>query len=145
MVYLLYHRIQIDDEIYDDKLIGVYSSHDKAISTINRFTDLPGFSDYPDGFCIEPFAISGKLRYSNRFKKYGVYLIFVENLIDDEEVTESYDACANTIEAIFKLLFKIIRRGFIKKRFSIVKYYIDQDNWCEGFVTYYSDGHLPQM
>lgn len=136
MIYLLYHRRKIDDEIYDDKLIGVYSSQDKVTAAVKRCLKLPGFSDYPSCFQIEEFSLHGKLRYSNCFKQYTVYLFFAEKIIDNEEVVESYDICTTKAEAILQLLWKCIhgKSGF-KKRYSIDRYFIDEDNWCEGFVT----------
>jgi hypothetical protein len=46
-VFLLWHVHTFDDEEEDEKLIGVYSSRDKAEAAISRLKDQPGFVDVP--------------------------------------------------------------------------------------------------
>jgi hypothetical protein len=47
-----------DEEEGDDvKLLGVYSSHEKAQERIVRARPLPGFRDEPQCFYIEPFTV----------------------------------------------------------------------------------------
>jgi homoserine kinase type II len=57
IVYKLYHIYNrgSDGEGDDDeetKLIGIYSTKEKAEAAILRVKDKPGFRDYPDGFEI---------------------------------------------------------------------------------------------
>ena len=51
-VYLLWHVHTDDDDVDDEKLIGVYSTEEKAKDAIERLKEKPGFRDYPDGFEI---------------------------------------------------------------------------------------------
>ncbi len=56
-VHLLWH-VREDDEYKEDaKLIGVYSSDEKARSAIERLTPQPGFRDYPAGFEISNYLL----------------------------------------------------------------------------------------
>ena len=55
-VYVLHHEHELDgcDEA---KLIGVYSSRERAEAAIARLQKQPGFSDHPDGFHIDHYAL----------------------------------------------------------------------------------------
>jgi len=48
-VFLLWHT---NPETEDDKLIGVYSSMERAAEARSRALIKPGFRSQPDGFCI---------------------------------------------------------------------------------------------
>jgi len=50
-VYVLWH-VHTDDDVDDEKLIGIYSAEEKAKEAIERLKAKPGFRDYPDGFEI---------------------------------------------------------------------------------------------
>ena len=55
--YILWH-IRKDDEYGDDaKLIGVYSSNEKAEAAIVRLADKSGFGDHPTGFHIDCYPL----------------------------------------------------------------------------------------
>ncbi len=141
MVYLLYHRHIIDSLVYDDKLIGIYSSYEKAENAIIRYSDLPGFCDCLSGFHIIGYDVKPK---KTRMEMHGmeyakaVWVLFVEIVLEDEDdkITESYDIYSGRLSAAIGLVFKWLTQSHsVKRRFSSVKYIIDQDNWCEGFVT----------
>lgn len=52
-VYLLYHTHGDEDEIEENrKLIGIFSTPERAVQTRDSVRDKPGFRDYPDGFEI---------------------------------------------------------------------------------------------
>jgi hypothetical protein len=51
-VYLLWHSHPTGANENNDKLIGVYSSEDKAKSAQERLAKQPGFKDYVEGFEI---------------------------------------------------------------------------------------------
>ena len=56
-VFVLHH-VRADDEYADDaKLIGVYSSKDKAEEAIKRLTPLPGFCLHPAGFQVDEYEL----------------------------------------------------------------------------------------
>lgn len=41
----------------DVKMIGVYSSREKAEQAIARASQLEGFRDHPDGFVVTPYTL----------------------------------------------------------------------------------------
>ena len=55
-VYLLYHSYEEDGE-EDSKLLGVFSSKEKAQEVIKTHKLLPGFKDHLEGFLIDEYLI----------------------------------------------------------------------------------------
>ena len=53
-VFLLWHVHPVEGE-EDEKLIGVYKTHDAAQEAIARLGDKPGFRDCPEGFLVEAY------------------------------------------------------------------------------------------
>lgn len=56
-VFVLQHVHSQEDDIEDVKLIGVYSSREKAQEAVTRMGGLPGFADAPDGFHIDEYRV----------------------------------------------------------------------------------------
>lgn len=52
IVYKLYHIREKEDGNDDEKLIGIYTTEEKAKAAIQRVIGKPGFRDHPDGFQI---------------------------------------------------------------------------------------------
>ena len=57
VVFMLQHKRLIEEEVTDSKLIGFYSSYEKANSVIEKYKTIVGFRDYPHGFVIEEMKI----------------------------------------------------------------------------------------
>ena len=55
-VYVLQHAYELDDH-EDVKLIGVYSSEQRARDAIDRLKDAPGFAEHREGFCIDAYEL----------------------------------------------------------------------------------------
>ena len=55
-VFLLQHSYEIE-ESEQTKIIGIYSTRDKAESVIERFRNLPGFCDHPESFYVDEYEI----------------------------------------------------------------------------------------
>jgi hypothetical protein len=55
-VYLLWHAHDLDEEV-DEKLLGVYSSQQKAEDAKLRLSDQPGFREHVEGFGIDPYEL----------------------------------------------------------------------------------------
>lgn len=55
-LYLLQHSYSAGCE-EDTKIIGIYSSVEKAEAVIQRYKQLPGFMDYPGDFYIDPYCV----------------------------------------------------------------------------------------
>ena len=52
-IFILWHTHKISSDNEDDKLIGVYSSHRKALLTKSRTSKLKGFRRSTKGFTID--------------------------------------------------------------------------------------------
>lgn len=49
--YVIYHIHIFEDGNEDYKIIGIFSSYDKALEVKEKYSsELPGFKDFPDGF-----------------------------------------------------------------------------------------------
>lgn len=55
-VFLLQHSYEIDGS-EQTKIIGIYSTRDKANAAVERFKALPGFCWYPESFYIDEYEI----------------------------------------------------------------------------------------
>ena len=56
-VFVLQHVHAQEDGGEDVKLIGVYSSREKADEAMARLGRLPGFSEAPDGFHVDEYRV----------------------------------------------------------------------------------------
>jgi hypothetical protein len=56
-VFLLWHVHELPGDEEDEKLIGVYSSLERAEQAQQRAATQRGFRDAPTGFCIDPYAV----------------------------------------------------------------------------------------
>ncbi|CAN5897247.1 hypothetical protein BH20ACT7_BH20ACT7_02350 [soil metagenome] len=56
-VWLLWHGDDIYDETPDAKLLGVYSSEERARDRIRRTKGVPGFGEHPDAFVIDEYVV----------------------------------------------------------------------------------------
>ena len=57
-VYLLLHIHELANRD-DEKLIGVYSTEEKAQEARERAKQQPGFRDFPEEFFIDPYSLDG--------------------------------------------------------------------------------------
>ena len=55
--FLVHHVHVLGNGVEDVKLIGVYSSEDKANKVISRLVQQPGFVGSPDGFSIDKYEV----------------------------------------------------------------------------------------
>jgi hypothetical protein len=56
-VYLLWHTHELGDGETDEKLLGVYSTEEGAMSRIAVAVSLPGFRDAPAGFQVTRYEV----------------------------------------------------------------------------------------
>ncbi|HTU89016.1 MAG TPA: hypothetical protein VMF69_02865 [Gemmataceae bacterium] len=56
-VYVLQHVHALENGFEDVKFIGVYSSKENAREAIVRLSEMPGFSEIPDGFHVDEYEI----------------------------------------------------------------------------------------
>lgn len=55
-VFLLQHSYEID-EAEETKIIGIYSSRNKAEQVVEKYKNIQGFNDYPDCFFVDQYTI----------------------------------------------------------------------------------------
>ena len=56
-VFLVHHTKPLPDDEEDVKLLGVFSSEEKAQHTVDFARSLPGFSETPDCFSIDKYQV----------------------------------------------------------------------------------------
>jgi hypothetical protein len=56
-VFVVLHDHRFESGYVDSKLIGVFSSSDRAYAALNEVRDAPGFDEHPEGFHIDRFEI----------------------------------------------------------------------------------------
>ena len=106
--YVIYHIHIFEDGNEDYKIIGIFSSYDEALEVKEKYSsELPGFKDFPEEFCIEEFEVTGL----DMAKQRTVYVIFTY---------------------IYKSKNKIKKNQY----FDYEKYNLDEKCWQEGFITY---------
>jgi hypothetical protein len=57
-IFVLQHVHMLDNGEEDVKMIGVYSSLERAEEAIKRLTMKPGFSDSPEGFVVHRYVLN---------------------------------------------------------------------------------------
>ncbi|HEX5556365.1 MAG TPA: hypothetical protein VFX13_01970 [Gaiellales bacterium] len=56
-VHLLWHTHELADGSSDEKLLGVYSTHEQAQARIEQARLLPGFGEAPGGFEVVEYEL----------------------------------------------------------------------------------------
>ena len=56
-VFVLHHEKDPDSDDDDAKLLGVFSSRERAEEAKARTLQLPGFRDFPEGFTIDHYEV----------------------------------------------------------------------------------------
>ena len=132
-MFLLYHTRQIDEDYYDSKVIGIYTTEEKVYSVIEKFKTLPGFSQHIDGFYVCNFPKVDRYIKRNKY----VYLLIGEKAVDETDSnTMFYDLFSNKFNALISLLSKKCICFKHKYHYTIGRYTVDEDNWQEGFETF---------
>lgn len=133
--YLMYHIHVFEDETKDYKIIGVFTSYDKALDVKGKYSsELVGFKDYPRGFCIEEFEVVGL----DVAKQRTVYVIFTYIYKDGEEEELSVIKIVRNKKEFKKFIKKYKSKYKIKKNqyFEYEEHNLNEKCWQEGFITY---------
>ena len=76
-VYVLFHEYEFgkEDDIRDEtKILGIYSSEEKAREAIEFYYKLPGFCDYPkECFEYEDYTVGECIGWREGFVDYDDY------------------------------------------------------------------------
>lgn len=131
VIYQLTHGYWKDD--YEPAVfqIGYYTSRVKAERIRRQYQSLPGFSDHPEGFQIQPYILRGDYYESI----WAVNLIFEKGyneciplgVFENREIAEKY------LEFYRILKGEDVARG----QFMIEEHRLNQSDWVEGFCTLY--------
>ena len=133
--YLMYHIHVFEDETKDYKIIGVFTSYDKALDVKGKYSsELVGFKDYPSGFCIEEFEVVGL----DVAKQRTVYVIFTYIYKDGKEEELSVIKIVRNKKEFKKFIKKYKSKYKIKKNqyFEYEEHNLNEKCWQEGFITY---------
>lgn len=133
--YVIYHIHIFEDGNEDYKTIGIFSSYDEALEVKEKYSsELPGFKDFPEEFCIEEFEVTGL----DMAKQRTVYVIFTYIYKNGEEEELSVIKIVKNQEESKKFIKKYKSKNKIKKNqyFDYEKYNLDEKCWQEGFITY---------
>lgn len=52
------HLVEGESDVYDSKIIGIYSSEQLALNVVQRYKSICGFEKYPDDFYIDKYKIN---------------------------------------------------------------------------------------
>ena len=126
-------------DINEVKEIGVYSSRQLAQRAIQRFSNLPGFSSYPDGFSIA----RERCYFQTSNKKTDLSVLYSPYY--EEYVSESdCDYCKRGVffeakadaEAVIQEWKKAADVAHTNGEYATIDYVLDQDirMWSEGFT-----------
>ena len=141
---IIYNVVHIEDKgLYRNvnlKLIGYFSTIEKALCSIETVKNLQGFKDSPNGFIIKEMVVE----YSRR----SPYVYELNQCLYDADYTYTYEY-SKTISLyptyqkaiVAKKRFKELNSNSfmkckLKKDIGIDRILIDEVLWTEGFETY---------
>ncbi|MFK0158846.1 hypothetical protein ACIQVK_43110 [Streptomyces sp. NPDC090493] len=136
-VHALIHLHDFDDGSADFKLIGVFTSPDRAEQARAACAQLPGFRDFPDGFLVVLLQVDGA-RADRGSLPEDLYLLFrtLEDPVRGEEVVVlgAYLSEEEGNEGA-----SAYREGPPEAGLEVSPVTLDERTWCDGFFTYFSD------
>lgn len=145
-VYKLTHRRHIEYKLHtgepvtDDRVIGFFTSEEKAASAAESLRDKPGFSDFPSDFFIDKYELTGG---SDNFVYIAEHSYYVEddrfdNVVEIGVFCTEDDAMSAAAEyektARFPVGSHVWDEDFdIDNYLSVVEYSLDEICFGEGF------------
>jgi hypothetical protein len=95
-IYLLSHVHEFEDGHEDTKIIGIFSTREKAEAALDHVRNRPGFRDWPEGFDISEYGLDG-LEWSEGYDtiRAGEYLP------DDKSYREYFSSLAGVGDDIY--------------------------------------------
>jgi len=134
-VYFLTHRRCVEgDDVYDTKVLGIYTAKSKALSAIDFFREKEGFCDYKEDFYIKRKKLLG-----NREKPISsVFLIEYERFLYDRVYHKEFlGICADekTADVIVALSKERSHYPEGTEEYEVIEYVLDRHSeyWSEGF------------
>ncbi|MEU9153700.1 hypothetical protein AB0D59_24890 [Streptomyces sp. NPDC048417] len=136
VVHALIHLHDFDDGSADFKLIGVFSSRDRAAQAQAVTAELPGFRDFPGGFQVVPFEVDhGRAgERAGESLPADVYLLF-RILEDPDRGEEVLILGAFLSEEQGHAAARAYREGPPEAELEVSPVSLDERTWGDGFVT----------
>ncbi len=142
MIYCLYHRNIISEDgipdDVDDKIIGHYTSIERALDAREKCKSIPGFADFPDGFGIELVLQkdSGGISEANQIYRNA----YIDDYIDGVDTCfEGYYVSKEAAESALQGMKRLPRFVHAVENLGTYEVIVDRDEWPEGFVTESTD------
>jgi hypothetical protein len=136
-IYLLEHRHWINNNEYDRKLLGAFSTIQTCEEAILKYQNLPGFSDSPNDFDFKEYPVIGSIETD---KIHGVFIVQHEYSEKGEEIEiiTLLGVCATKKDAarLIRENRKIAPFMHYQNGFSVDCYPLDNMNWIEGYDTW---------
>lgn len=117
----------------DDKLIGHYSSLERALEARERCADLRGFCDFPEGFRIE-LVLPGETGEARDDVRYAVsYCDLSDPDADVELWIGGYFLTPEAARRELKRLSKLPQFTGARENLEVCEIHVNRDHWQEGF------------
>jgi hypothetical protein len=112
-VYVLWHTHDMGDDDEDAKLLGIYSSKERAEEHLQQARTLPGFRRYPDGFTVDEYEVD-ESAWTDGFASFrsGKWLADPEPGERKVELYEAIDVWRRTTAGLKRYrCFRIVETG----------------------------------
>lgn len=129
MVYVIEHY----DDFDDGKFIGVVDNVQVAIETVNKYSKLPGFCDYPDGFSITEMEVIGSTDTKPLSEIYCLESYLLDEEGDEQDVVMLGIFAKRKDAEEFRRAAKRKEKNR-KRRYYIGKGKINQLSWVDGYI-----------
>lgn len=150
-VYKLTHQIHIEYKLHtaewvtETKMIGFFTSVEKANAAAEKLRLQPGFCDHPDDFVTEPYAVPEDTA-SVYYVQHSYYVI-EERMDITAEIgvfggeSEAMAAASEYEGNVRSTKYPVGSHSWdedfdIDNYLSVARYELDTADWQEGFVQY---------
>jgi len=142
VVYLLEHSTVVEKGVKSSFIIGVYSSKEIAKQKISKYKKIDGFKDFPDNFYITSFRVVSSKNNPSELDK-PIFFLQHEYSIGDYDYITYIDMYFDYCKALDRIEHLKKKRKYKKctnglyspDGFVVDKYFLNQDNWEEGFTS----------
>lgn len=138
MLYCLYHNNIISENGVPDyesrKTIGHYTSLRRALETIEKYRNIPGFAEFPYGFGVECIFQKDSSEPNKRIVYRNAYIDCSE-LDGIETYFEGYYASLDQAKMELQAIMSLPRFANAPDNFETCEIHVNMDQWTEGFTT----------
>lgn len=148
-VYQLIHTkiVSLQDDIVDQKELGLYSSKAYAYKAQERYIVLLGFCDLQDGFCILKRRVNIDANIDQLSPGMPIYSLKNEYALDGCDLVTDFGYFTN-LEQANSIITQLATKKYRTKKYlgvtanyTIGEFILDADNpyWSEGFKDNWTD------